>query len=120
MRAVHIDTYEIFSQDAVQYGAITICNRFRPFRFSLFYVGTIRRSVARLRTRNSRQRLLRDPKRSIIDAGLDAGFQNPSHFARMFRKFEGTTPSQFRADNMPRAIFPESAIVREGRQFGSN
>jgi AraC family transcriptional regulator len=41
---------------------------------------------------------LRDPKRSVIDAGLDAGFQNASHFARMFRKLTGTTPSRFRAD----------------------
>lgn len=47
---------------------------------------------------------LRDPKRSIIDAGLDAGFQNPSHFARMFRKLEGTTPSTYRAEHMSRAI----------------
>jgi len=46
---------------------------------------------------------LRDPKHSIFDAGLDAGFQNPSHFARMFRKLEGTTPSKFRADYVPRA-----------------
>ena len=41
---------------------------------------------------------LRDPKCSIIDAGLDAGFQNSSHFARMFRKLEGVTPSRFRAE----------------------
>jgi AraC family transcriptional regulator len=47
---------------------------------------------------------LRNPKRSIIDTGLDAGFENPSHFARVFRKFEGTTPSKFRADYVPRAI----------------
>jgi len=41
---------------------------------------------------------LRDPKRSIIEAGLDSGFQNPSHFARVFRMLEGTSPSRFRAD----------------------
>jgi len=41
---------------------------------------------------------LRNPKRSIIEAGLDSGFQNPSHFARVFRKVEGTSPSRFRAD----------------------
>ena len=41
---------------------------------------------------------LRDPKCSIIEAGLDAGFQNSSHFARVFRKVEGTSPSKFRAD----------------------
>ena len=44
---------------------------------------------------------LRDPKRSVIEAGLDAGFQNPSHFARMFRKLVGTSPSNFRADLLP-------------------
>jgi AraC-like DNA-binding protein len=49
-----------------------------------------------------REQHLRDPKRGIIDAGIDAGFQNPSHFARVFRKLEGTTPSNFRADYMPR------------------
>jgi AraC family transcriptional regulator len=47
---------------------------------------------------------LRDPKRGIIDVGLDAGFQNPSHFARMFRKLVGTTPSQYRAEHMSTAI----------------
>lgn len=47
---------------------------------------------------------LRDPKRSIINAGLDAGFQNQSHFARMFRQVEGTTPSTYRAEHLPRAI----------------
>jgi AraC family transcriptional regulator len=41
---------------------------------------------------------LRDPKRSVIDAGLDSGFQNSSHFARVFRRIEGTTPSKFRAE----------------------
>ena len=41
---------------------------------------------------------LRDPKRSVIEAGLDAGFQNASHFARVFRKLEGSTPSRFRSD----------------------
>jgi AraC family transcriptional regulator len=48
---------------------------------------------------------LRDPERSIIDAGLDAGFQNSSHFARMFRKLVGTTPSKYRADNVSRTTY---------------
>ena len=39
---------------------------------------------------------LRDPKRSVIDAGLEAGFQNASHFARTFRKLVGVTPRRFR------------------------
>jgi AraC family transcriptional regulator len=54
------------------------------------------------RIERAKQRL-RDPKRSIIDAGLDAGFQNPSHFAPVFRKHEGATPSKFRADYLSRA-----------------
>jgi AraC family transcriptional regulator len=41
---------------------------------------------------------LRDPERSIINVSLNAGFQNPSHFARMFRRFVGASPSMFRAD----------------------
>jgi AraC family transcriptional regulator len=40
---------------------------------------------------------LRDPKASVFEAGMDAGFQNASHFARVFRRFVGTTPSQFRS-----------------------
>lgn len=44
------------------------------------------------------KQLLRSPKCTIIEAGLNAGFQNASHFARMFRKLEGTAPSRFRAD----------------------
>ena len=41
---------------------------------------------------------LSDPERSIIDVALDVGFQNSSHFARVFRKMVGTTPSQFQAE----------------------
>ena len=48
------------------------------------------------------KQLLRSPERTVIEAGLDVGFQNPSHFARMFRKLEGTTPSRFRADYVSR------------------
>jgi AraC family transcriptional regulator len=41
---------------------------------------------------------LRDSSRSVIEAGVDAGFQNPSHFARMFRRFVGVSPSRFKSD----------------------
>ena len=40
---------------------------------------------------------LRNPKRSVLEAGLSAGFENPSHFARTFRRLAGVTPRQFRA-----------------------
>jgi AraC family transcriptional regulator len=42
---------------------------------------------------------LRDPRRSVMEAGLDAGFQNPSHFARVFRKWVGISPSGFRSES---------------------
>jgi AraC family transcriptional regulator len=41
---------------------------------------------------------LRDPGRTIVEISLDAGFQNPSHFARIFRKFVGTSPSRFQSE----------------------
>ena len=41
---------------------------------------------------------LRHPQRSVLDAALDAGFQNPSHFARTFRRFVGVSPSQFQSE----------------------
>jgi AraC family transcriptional regulator len=40
---------------------------------------------------------LRKPNRKIIDIGIDAGFPNPSHFARVFHKVVGTPPSKFQA-----------------------
>ena len=49
------------------------------------------------RIERAKQRL-RDPACSIIEAGMSAGFQNASHFARMFRRLVGTTPSRFRSD----------------------
>ena len=47
------------------------------------------------------KRKLRNPKQNIIDIALDVGFQTPSHFARAFRKLEGTSPSEFRANFVP-------------------
>lgn len=45
-----------------------------------------------------------NPKSSVTEAALGAGFPSPSHFARVFRQFEGTTPSRFRADYVTRPI----------------
>jgi AraC family transcriptional regulator len=55
---------------------------------------------------------LSDPRRNVVEAGIDAGFENPSHFARMFRKFVGTSPSRFRAEVLasPRGSARELAI----------
>ncbi len=44
----------------------------------------------------AKEQLANSP-RSVIEVGLDVGFQNPSHFARIFRRFAGISPSQFQA-----------------------
>jgi len=46
--------------------------------------------------------ILRDSSRSVIDAGMSAGFSNPSHFARMFRRVVGVSPSRFQSDQTRR------------------
>jgi AraC family transcriptional regulator len=48
------------------------------------------------------KRHLCNPKLNILDAGLEAGFQNPSHFARVFRRVVGVSPSSFRANCLPK------------------
>ena len=64
--------------------------------------------VLHQRIERAKQRL-RDPACSIIDAGLDAGFENSSHFARVFRRIVGTTPSHFRAEHATPKMFPVKA-----------
>jgi AraC family transcriptional regulator len=39
--------------------------------------------------------LLRNPTRSVLEVSIAVGFQNPSHFSRMFHRFVGMTPSKF-------------------------
>ena len=41
---------------------------------------------------------LRHREHSVLDAALEAGFPNPSHFARTFRRFVGVSPSQFQSN----------------------
>jgi len=60
------------------------------------------------RIERAKQRL-RDPACNIIDAGLDAGFENPSHFAHVFSRLVDTTPSRFRAEEAIPKMFPVNA-----------
>jgi AraC family transcriptional regulator len=53
--------------------------------------------VLRRRIERAKQ-VLCENERSVSDAGLSAGFENPSHFARMFRKIVGVSPSRFRLE----------------------
>lgn len=40
--------------------------------------------------------MLMDADRSILDIGMACGFENPSHFSRIFRENTGQTPSEYR------------------------
>ncbi len=51
--------------------------------------------LLRLRIARAKQ-LLRDPKLSILDVGFTVGFDNQKHFATVFRRIVGATPSFYR------------------------
>jgi AraC family transcriptional regulator len=40
---------------------------------------------------------LRDPRRSVLEASVRAGFVDQSHFGKMFRRMVGVTPTEFRS-----------------------
>ena len=42
------------------------------------------------------RRLLRETKRSVVDVALEVGYANPSHFAQLFRRETGLSPSDYR------------------------
>lgn len=42
------------------------------------------------------KRLLRETKKPVVEIALDVGYSNPSHFAQLFRKETGLSPSDYR------------------------
>jgi AraC family transcriptional regulator len=42
------------------------------------------------------KRLLRETKKSVVEVALDVGYGNPSHFAQIFRRQTGLSPSDYR------------------------
>jgi AraC family transcriptional regulator len=57
------------------------------------------RYVLRQKIERAKEHLC-NPRLTLIEAGFEVGFENPSHFARVFRKVVGVSPSHFRADCM--------------------
>jgi AraC family transcriptional activator of tynA and feaB len=47
--------------------------------------------------------LLVEPKRTIADIAFAAGFRDISHFNRLFKRINGTSPREFRRASMPNA-----------------
>jgi YesN/AraC family two-component response regulator len=54
----------------------------------LQYLTSVRMSIAKT--------LLKQTSMSIIEICLEVGYQDPSHFAKVFRKKEGVLPTEFR------------------------
>ncbi len=46
------------------------------------------------------KQLLRDRKLSVLDVGLQVGFDHANNFARTFRRLAGVSPTQFRRDSL--------------------
>jgi AraC family transcriptional regulator len=42
------------------------------------------------------RRLLRETKMNVVDVALEVGYTNPSHFAQLFRRETGLSPSDYR------------------------
>ena len=73
---------------------------YSPFHFSRLFKRTTgfspSRYLIRLRMERAR-RLLRETTQSMIEIGLEVGYQSPSHFAHVFQREVGITPSEYRS-----------------------
>jgi AraC family transcriptional regulator len=45
---------------------------------------------------NLARRLLRETKKNVVEVALEVGYANPSHFAQLFRRETGLSPSDYR------------------------
>jgi len=45
---------------------------------------------------NEAKRLLRETRKSVVEVALEIGYANPSHFAQLFRRATGLSPSDYR------------------------
>jgi AraC family transcriptional regulator len=69
------------------------------FYFNRLFKSALGMSPSRYHIRlrmDEARRLLRETKRSVVEIALDVGYANPSHFAQLFRRETGLTPSNYR------------------------
>ena len=57
---------------------------------------------------NKAIQLMSDPRRNISEIAGECGFPSPGYFAKIFKRFSGKTPSQYR-DNISQLLNEESA-----------
>ena len=64
---------------------------------------TFRDYLMRLRIETAARRLRRDDQ-SVLDVACSVGFNDPSHFARLFRRHMGVTPTVYRNKRTPASL----------------
>ncbi len=76
----------------------------RPSQFSRAFKReqglTFRELLIRYRIEKA-QKLLQHPSASVVDVAFAVGFNDHSHFTRMFRRYVGISPSAFRLKHQP-------------------
>jgi two-component system response regulator YesN len=73
----------------------------------LEYLTSVRISIAK--------RLLKETSMAILEVCLEVGFQDPSHFAKIFKKKEGVCPSEFRKKLLEFELVEQFPVFSEGR-----
>ncbi|HEV2573060.1 helix-turn-helix transcriptional regulator [Methylocella sp. CPCC 101449] len=68
----------------------------RTFQRKLAHVGLTYSDVLDTVRYESASKLLRDTDCKIIEVAFSAGYTDPAHFSRAFRRISGVTPSRFR------------------------
>ena len=77
------------------------------FHYNAKYLGRLFKSVVGMslseyvnknRIERAKERLLFS-KKTIIEIAYETGFENVTYFNRIFKKYENTSPTQFRSDN---------------------
>jgi AraC family transcriptional regulator len=71
--------------------------------FKRAYGETPLKRLMRMRIEEAKRRLIKGTQ-SITEIALDCGFENPGHFATVFRRLEGVTPSAYRQPRLSLAL----------------
>lgn len=94
MRYIHDNySYNITVESIAHHAGVSRSYLFRMFKLQNGI--SVQRYIMEYRLKISTS-LLKNPAYNISEVSYSCGFTDPNHFARVFREFYGTTPSQFR------------------------
>lgn len=85
--------------DDVTLADLAAAARLSRFHFARCFraaTGSTPLQYVQLRRIEHAKRLLRDPRRKLIDVAAQVGFANPEHFSNVFRRHTGLPPARFR------------------------